>query len=151
MSFLTCRSIFKTNCNDAVMLTSPLTFDPSMIELFLAIKSKATLVIMPERLKKIPRIFCDVLVRHKVTILQCTPSLFAKFHDGLARKLIEASKLRILAFGGERFPSSEVLRKWMDHKDAPKFFNLYGITEVSVWATCHQITKSDIWFVLPSF
>lgn len=54
------------------------------------------------------------------------------------------STLKILAFGGEPCPSIETLRKWKHTNCKTQIFNLYGITEVSSWASCYKITDDDL-------
>lgn len=61
-------------CADVVFLASPLTFDPSVVDLFLALSSGARLLVVPAVLKKIPRRLCQLLFRrHKTTLMQVIP------------------------------------------------------------------------------
>ncbi|CAI9553010.1 unnamed protein product, partial [Staurois parvus] len=63
-------SIFGMSPDDLVFLASPLTFDPSVIEMFLALSSGACLLIVPEHLKMMPRKLFHVLFQqHRVTVL----------------------------------------------------------------------------------
>ncbi len=58
---------------DVVLLTSPLTFDPSVVEVFLALSSGACLLIVPSAVKKMPRRLANVLFkRNKTTVLQAS-------------------------------------------------------------------------------
>lgn len=57
--------------DDIVFLASPLTFDPSVVELFLALTSGAQLLIVPTVIKRMPSRLAQVLfTRHQTTILQ---------------------------------------------------------------------------------
>ncbi|KAJ8277094.1 hypothetical protein GJAV_G00071410, partial [Gymnothorax javanicus] len=49
------------------------------------------------------------------------------------------SSLRVLALGGEPCPAPSVLRSWRGEGNSTRIYNLYGTTEVSCWATCHQL------------
>lgn len=49
------------------------------------------------------------------------------------------SSLRVLAFGGESCPTLSILRQWRPPQSNSLIYNLYGITEVSCWASCHRI------------
>ena len=53
------------------------------------------------------------------------------------------SALRILALGGEQFPTPSRLKTYCQEGNKTVFFNLYGITEVSCWATCHRVADDD--------
>ncbi|KAM5194147.1 beta-alanine-activating enzyme isoform 2-T2 [Mantella aurantiaca] len=138
-------SIFDMSPIDLVFLASPLTFDPSVIEMFLALSSGACLLIVPEHLKMMPRKLFNVLFQqHQVTVLQMTPTLLRRFSCNSIRSsvLSRETPLRVLALGGEQFPPVSMLRRWMEPGNKTRLFNLYGITEVSSWATCYEIPES---------
>ena len=67
-----------------------------------------------------------------VTVLQATPTLIGRFGgEVLRRGLLGAdSKLRVLAFGGEKCPEYDTLTDWRDEK-VEKFFVV-----VLLWHTC---------------
>lgn len=54
------------------------------------------------------------------------------------------SSLRVLALGGEAFPSLHVLKGWREKGNKTQIFNLYGITEVSCWATYYKIPEETL-------
>ena len=57
--------------DDVVFLASPLTFDPSVVEMFLALTSGAQLLIVPTVIKRMPsRLAQALFTRHRTTILQ---------------------------------------------------------------------------------
>lgn len=59
--------------DDVVFLASPLTFDPSVVEIFLALSSGARLLIVPTVIKRMPNRLAHVLFKkHKATVLQVT-------------------------------------------------------------------------------
>ena len=50
------------------------------------------------------------------------------------------SKLRVLALGGEAFPRKIKFEKWLQRAPSTlRVFNIYGITEVSAWASIYEI------------
>uniref|UniRef100_A0A3Q3DII4 Aminoadipate-semialdehyde dehydrogenase n=1 Tax=Hippocampus comes TaxID=109280 RepID=A0A3Q3DII4_HIPCM len=145
------RHLFSVSCGDVVFLASPLTFDPSVVDLFLALSSGARLLVVPAVLKKIPKRLCQLLFRrHKTTLMQVipirtvTPTLLSRFGPRLLRQevLSRGSSLRVLALGGEACPSVSMLNAWRHEDNATAVFNVYGVTEVSCWATCYQIPPS---------
>ena len=52
------------------------------------------------------------------------------------------SSLQVLAFGGEACPSSTTLAQWQHSRNNTRIFNIYGITEVSSWATCYELPQA---------
>jgi acyl-CoA synthetase len=58
--------------------------------------------------------------------------------------LSENSSLSVLAIGGESCPPLSTLRKWKHPKCQTRLYNIYGITEVSSWATCCHITDGEL-------
>ena len=54
------------------------------------------------------------------------------------------SNLRLLALGGEQFPRASELSSWLGSGNKTKLINLYGITEVSCWASCHQVDRESL-------
>ncbi|XP_072476926.1 beta-alanine-activating enzyme isoform X3 [Notamacropus eugenii] len=128
-------------------MASPLTFDPSVVEIFLALTSGASLLIVPNAIKMLPSKLATVLFHHHhVTVLQATPTLLRRFGSQLIKSSIlsATASLRVLALGGEAFPSLSVLRSWREEGNKTKIFNIYGITEVSTWATCYRIPEEDL-------
>ncbi|KAI8510527.1 Cyclic nucleotide-gated olfactory channel [Branchiostoma belcheri] len=141
------RSLFEVTAYDVIFSASPLTFDPCIVELFLALSSGASLLMVPDRVKKAPKFLADVLVRRQqVTVLQATPSLVRRFGPELLQtRLLRAdSPLRLLVFGGEDCPVPADIRAWRGPGNATQFYNIYGITEVSSWATLYRIPEEHI-------
>lgn len=69
--FALLRSIFQMSAEDLIFLASPLTFDPSVVEIFLALSSGARLLIAPSVIKKVPNRLAKLLFKdHKTTVLQ---------------------------------------------------------------------------------
>ncbi|XP_061540713.1 beta-alanine-activating enzyme isoform X1 [Phycodurus eques] len=139
------RCLFEVSSGDVVFLASPLTFDPSVVDIFLALSSGAQLLVVPAVLKKIPKRLSELLFRrHATTIMQVTPTLLSRFGPRLLRRdlLSRGSPLRVLALGGEACPSASALNAWRHEDNATAVFNVYGVTEVSCWATCYEIPPS---------
>ncbi|KAF5277649.1 hypothetical protein FQA39_LY06142 [Lamprigera yunnana] len=136
------RNIFKLTESDVIFYGTPLTFDPSIVELFLAITTGCALV-MPLNMKFNYEMY-DVLFPknqyYGVTVLQIVPSLFLKWAEKDIKRLLQNSSCRILAFGGEKFPQSVLS---LPKSDYLRIFNLYGITEVSCWASISEVTNCN--------
>ncbi|XP_039985544.1 beta-alanine-activating enzyme isoform X2 [Xiphias gladius] len=139
------RSLFQMSADDVVFLASPLTFDPSVVDIFLALSSGAQLLIIPSVIKKMPNRLAQLLFQdHKTTVLQVTPTLLSRFGHRILKQevLSSGSSLRVLALGGEACPSPALLRSWKHEDNKTHIYNVYGITEVSCWACCYKIPQS---------
>ncbi|XP_051472492.1 beta-alanine-activating enzyme isoform X2 [Apus apus] len=138
------KSIFEITQNDVLFLASPLTFDPSVVELFIALTSGASILVVPNSIKMMPVELAAALFHHHcVTVLQATPTLLRRFGAHIIKSTVLSANtsLRVLALGGEAFPVLNLLKSWKHKDNRTSIFNLYGITEVSSWATCYKIPE----------
>ncbi|WP_241233491.1 MupA/Atu3671 family FMN-dependent luciferase-like monooxygenase [Altericroceibacterium xinjiangense] len=82
----------------------------------------------------------ELMARHSVTHLQCTPSLLQVLaSDEAARPALAA--LKRLMVGGEAFPPPLA----RDMRDLVKgtVMNMYGPTETTVWSAVHRLEERD--------
>ncbi|NWT00809.1 ACSF4 enzyme, partial [Mionectes macconnelli] len=138
------KSIFEITQEDVLFLASPLTFDPSVVELFVALTSGASILIVPNTIKMMPvELSAALFHHHHVTVLQATPTLLRRFGAHVIKSTVLSANtsLRVLALGGEAFPVLSLLKSWKHEENKTSIFNLYGITEVSSWATCYKIPE----------
>lgn len=83
----------------------------------------------------------DLMARHGVTHLQCTPSLVQMLaSDPAARPQLAA--LRRLMVGGEAFPPH--LARDMTGLVGGAVMNMYGPTETTIWSAVHNLTTEDM-------
>ncbi|XP_062308407.1 beta-alanine-activating enzyme [Osmerus eperlanus] len=140
-------SLFQMTADDVVFLASPLTFDPSVVEMFLALSSGARLLMVPTVMKKKPNtLACALFKNHRTTFLQVTPTLLGRFGRTILQEVVfsKDSSLRVLALGGEACPSPGLLRSWRQEGNDTQIYNIYGITEVSCWACCYKLSETDL-------
>ena len=148
------------NKEDVLYQASSLTFDPSLIEIFCAFHTGASLLILPQSCKLAPTRLNSFLIKHKVSFLQVTASffffqktsqtlksLFLKLTPTLYRNISEIihlnQSLKSVALGGETFPTQLTSLKRLLKKGI-KIYNLYGITELSCWSSYHAVEESDL-------
>ena len=85
------------------------------LKIFLALSNGASLLLVPDRVKRSPRNLANsIFHRHHTTVLQITPSLFYRLPESeIADRLLgDRSRVRTLAFGGERFPPLRMLAEY---------------------------------------
>ncbi|XP_071549998.1 beta-alanine-activating enzyme isoform X2 [Panulirus ornatus] len=138
--------LFEVGQEDCIFCAAPLTFDPSVVDLFLAFKAGARLVMVSPYLLKIPVLLLDIVLQNRVTILQATPTLLLSFGKERLKEsfLGNNSSLKVLALGGEMFPKLSHLKQLVGEMCQTRIFNLYGITEVSCWATVAEVIISEL-------
>ncbi|XP_076071400.1 beta-alanine-activating enzyme-like isoform X2 [Mytilus galloprovincialis] len=137
------RSSFRISQEDVVFLSSPLTFDPSIVDIFVTLSSGSCLLMTSDAMKAVPNKLLWLLTKYHVSVVQCTPTLLSRFRDLQTSLLSEYSPLRVIGLGGEQFPPLSYLRHWRAPRNRTKFYNLYGITEVSCWSSIYEVTESD--------
>ncbi|MDJ0396118.1 amino acid adenylation domain-containing protein [Rhodococcus sp. G-MC3] len=119
-------------------------FDFSVWEIWGALLTGATLLVVPHWVSRSPMEFHRLLVEARVTVLSQTPSAFTQLAVA-DRDLEPLDAIRLVVFGGEPL-DVRTLRDWMDRYPEPRcrLVNMYGITETTVHATAKTVTRSDI-------
>jgi len=135
---------FQFGTHDVWTMFHSYAFDFSVWEIFGALCTGGKLVVVPYWVTRSPAEFAQLLRRHRVTVLNQTPSAFGQLMNvpGLYE---EPLALRAVIFGGEAL-DSERLRPWMDRwgDEVPQLINMYGITETTVHVTYRPITRLDL-------
>ena len=132
--------------DDVIANQAPFDFDVSVKDIYPALKTGATLVIVPKELFSKPALLIDFLVDHKVTTMTWAVSalcLISTFH-GLDYK-VPTSVKRVM-FSGEVMPMKH-LKSWMEHLPNAMFVNLYGPTEIT--CTYHIIDRNREYEKIP--
>lgn len=129
--------LFNITHQDIIYFSTPLTFDPSMVEILLACLNGASLLIAPEK----ANVLFPVNQENAITVWQTTPSKFFQFSNfDIKNKILGVSStLKILALGGEPFNGVQRLKELKDWDNKTKIFTLYGVTEMSCWACVAEL------------
>ena len=139
----TTRPLFSFNPNDVWSCFHSYAFDFSVWEIWGCITSGGRLVLVPSNISQSPAEFWNLLLREGVTVLNQTPTSLSQVlllkpeHLNVSRD----SSLRLVVSGGESL-SRELacsLLEW-----GLPLWNFYGPTEATVWATVHQVKRSDL-------
>jgi thioesterase domain-containing protein/acyl carrier protein len=119
-------------------------FDFSVWEIWGALCYGGKLVIVPYMVSRSPELFHALLVDHKVTVLNQTPSAFQQLIDADANAN-PAFKLQLktVIFGGEALNRAALQPWFTKHGDTqPQLVNMYGITETTVHVT-YQVLNAE--------
>ena len=131
------RREFEINCEDRILQSFSLAFDPSVWEIFGTLEAGACIVINRETFDA-SRIVRRVL-DEGVTIMQTVPSMLKQL---LEREEIWASALRHVFCGGEVL-EPETVRRFYQMVPRAQLHNLYGPTETTIDATCWTCSPHD--------
>ncbi len=110
-----------------LLSTASLSFDASVLEIFLALVSGATLHLADRDTVLSPDALGRLLRERAVDVWVSTPVLLASLPAA------DFPALRVVSAGGERLPG-ELAARWSAGR---RMFNLYGPTEATVFATLH--------------
>lgn len=130
------------------LAVTSISFDISVLELFWTLTRGFKVVIHGDDAPRVEKFdgaardgnltTAEEIRRHKVTHLQCTPSLAAMMlDDDETREAL--CQVKMLLFGGEPMPLSLPARI---HWNA-RIFNLYGPTETTVWSSVSSVKRQD--------
>ncbi|WP_413471445.1 amino acid adenylation domain-containing protein, partial [Streptomyces sp. MB09-02B] len=126
---------FAPGAEDRLLAVTTVGFDIAGLELFLPLLHGATLVLADEETAKDPYALLRRVSAARITMVQATPSLW----QGVAAAATdELAGVHVLV-GGEALPT-ELARTLTER--ARSVTNLYGPTEVTVWATAADVAEA---------
>ncbi|MEX2981209.1 amino acid adenylation domain-containing protein [Streptomyces sp. C36] len=139
-----CAHRYELRPDDVWTLFHSYSFDFSVWEIWGALLSGATLVVVPQAVAASPQATLDLLSREGVTVLNVVPSVF-RYLTRVARTGRGAPPaLRYVIFGGESVDVRDV-RAWRAvFGRATRFVNTYGITETTVFVTSRPLTDEEL-------
>ena len=119
---------------------TPLSFDPSVVELLWTLVVGAQVVFAPEGSAWTGGVIASLIERFGVTHLQCTPTRAQILLSDERDRAALAGLTRIL-IGGEALTAS-LANTLLDL--GPQLTNIYGPTETTVWAFAHDVKAPAI-------
>ncbi|MDX2242772.1 MAG: amino acid adenylation domain-containing protein [Leptolyngbyaceae cyanobacterium bins.302] len=127
------QQVFHSSRNSRILQFSSLSFDASVFEIALALGSGGTLYIPPKSAQLPGMALIQFLADNAITHALLTPAVLAVL------PLAELPDLTVLITGGEAC-SSQVVDRWAVNRH---FFNAYGPTETTIWATVAELHPGD--------
>ncbi|ONM48517.1 non-ribosomal peptide synthetase [Nocardia donostiensis] len=131
--FSNAQPLFGFDDTDVWTLFHSFAFDFSVWELWCALVTGGSVVVVDYAVSRSPEQFRDMLIRDQVTVLNQTPSAFYQLVAADSAVTSGQFALRYVIFGGEALDLRQ-LRRWYERHavDAPRLVNMYGITETTV-------------------
>ncbi|MBT4835826.1 MAG: amino acid adenylation domain-containing protein, partial [Methylococcales bacterium] len=122
---------------DRLLAVTSASFDIHTLELYLPLVSGATLVIASWEATNDAQQLAQLLIQHKISIMQATPSTWKLL---LADGWQSQQNIKVLC-GGEAM--SLDLRQQLLQNQHIELWNMYGPTETTVWSCTDQITSAE--------
>ncbi len=122
--------------DDKLLAVTTLSFDISVLELFLPISVGAPVIIANNDEVADGKRLMEIIETEKINILQATPATW----NVLLLSGWKGDKNLVALCGGEAIQPTLV--KNLLPKVA-KLWNMYGPTETTVWSSCYEITDAD--------
>ena len=117
---------------DTMLAVTTICFDVSVPEIYVPLIVGGRVVIASSKATKDPTLLIELLAKHEVTVMSATPATWRMLLDGGWKG---SQKLKIISTGESlsRDLGDELLTK------CASLWNLYGPTEITVWATFYQV------------
>ena len=134
-----CSEVFQPAPEDVFSSHAPFHFDLSILDIHVALKHGASLVLVGEDIGKDPQRLAALIAEQKISIWYSAPSILALLAQFGNLSRHDYSRLRLVLFAGEVFAVKH-LRSLASLLPGPRYFNLYGPTETNV-CTFHEVPR----------
>ncbi len=137
------QRMLRADADDCFLQSSALTFGASLRQTFAPILIGARATPLPPHKKKDPSAVLDALAEHRVTILNCVPSLWSLLMDAAEKRgsAMALSALKWLLVGGEAVPLAYWHRWRTLVPGGPRVANLYGGAETIANVTWFEVPR----------
>lgn len=132
---LSIREQLSVQNNDQLLAITTLSFDISVLELFLPLISGAAVIVADQGTTRDGEALMQLIVNSEPTILQATPAIWRVLKN---LNWVGAKSLKVLC-GGEEMPQD--LAQWLCSV-SKLALNVYGPTETTVWSSMYRV-KGD--------
>lgn len=138
--------IFGIRPEDRLCNHASLTFDLSMFDIYVAIKTGAAVVLVPENLSMFPVKLAEYISKTSITVWNSVSSVLSLLAVRGKLEKYRFPELRVVIFSGEVLPA-KYLRTLMAHMKETAFYNIYGQTETnsSTFYRVDAIPEQDGW------
>lgn len=126
--------------NQTIVSITTISFDIFFGDTILPLTQGMKVIIANEEEQTIPRYLFELVGKHKVEVLQATPSRM-KLILSESQGIECLNGLSHLLITGEAFPPQ--LLPVLKSVTQAEIFNLYGPTETTVWSTMTNVTRSE--------
>jgi amino acid adenylation domain-containing protein len=126
-----CSETFRPSPADRFSSHAPFHFDLSILDIHVALKHGAALVLIGEDIGKDPAGLAALIAEQRISIWYSAPSILGLLAQFGKLERHDYGALRLVLFAGEVFAVKH-LRTLCNMLPRPRYFNLYGPTETNV-------------------
>lgn len=125
---------------DALGNQTPFYFDGSVKDIYICLKTGATLNVIGKKYFTFPKLLIQLLNERQITtILWATSAIVLVGNSNILDDNVP-QHLRRIFFAGEAMPAKQ-LKVWMSKLPGVQFINLYGPTEITVDCTYYVVDR----------
>lgn len=138
------HAAFETSARDVWTMFHSFAFDFSVWEIWGALTSGGTVVVVDRRTARSPDAFAALLRREHVSVLNQTPAAFLQLADAEQTGDRPLTELRRVFVGGDDYDQRRMV-PWLDrHGDGgSSLVSVYGITETTVFLTALAMDRAS--------
>lgn len=126
--------------SDALGNQTPFYFDGSVKDIYICLKTGATLNVIGKKYFTFPKLLIQLLNERQITtILWATSAIVLVGNSNILDDNVP-QHLRRIFFAGEAMPAKQ-LKVWMNKLPGVQFINLYGPTEITVDCTYYVVDR----------
>ena len=141
IDFIDCfTELFDITNEDVIGNQAPFDFDVSVKDIYSAIKTGATIVIIPKQKFMFPNAVVDMLEENNVTTLIWAVSALCLLNRLHGLKYKVPAHINKILFSGEAMPVKQ-LNAWKSYYPDAMFVNLYGPTEITCNCTYYIVDR----------
>lgn len=119
---------------------APFDFDVSVKDIYNALRCCGSVVVLPKKLFKMPKLLLQFIEDKKINTLIWAVSALRIVADFRTFDSVKAPELKYVMFSGEIMPVS-ALNYWREHVMNARYINLYGPTEITCNCTYYEVHK----------
>jgi len=137
--------LFDFSGSDRFSHICPMHFDMSVFDIYCALASGATVVVLSEEAAIFPAKLAKIIGEQRISVWNSVPSALMSISKLKTVELLDLSSLRLIVFAGERMRLGS-LQRLMSAMPAAKFCNMYGQTEAnsSLHYWCHASALKNV-------
>lgn len=121
-----------------------LSFDASVLEIYIALLNQGTVFIVPQMERLDPIKFLLFIQANQISFIAQVPSVFYNLYEQLALETsFDLSCLKYICIGGESLNTSQ-LRNLFEVLPEVRVFNQYGPTETTIFVSYKEVTIENI-------
>lgn len=131
---------FGFTSEDALGNQTPFYFDGSVKDIYICLKSGATLNIIGKKYFTFPKLLITFLNERKISSILWATSAIVLIGNSKILDMMKPEYLNKIFFAGEAMPAKQ-LKVWMNRLPDAKYVNLYGPTEITVDCTYYIVDR----------